>query len=91
MIIDEQHKLAWRNAKNWSARAATSLARDDGHTHSPDARPHVVWRPDISVIDELPPDGRRSDVRARAERLPKVWEFVRQIAEGRQAYGLSPR
>ena len=48
---------------------------------------------DSSVIDELP-DGRgriKTFVRD-ADKLPKVWEFIRgKIAEGRQAYVVYPR
>jgi ATP-dependent DNA helicase RecG len=48
---------------------------------------------DLSVIDQ-PPAGRgrlKTFVRA-ADRLPKVWEFIRgQIARGRQAYVVYPR
>jgi ATP-dependent DNA helicase RecG len=48
---------------------------------------------DVSVIDELPPGRGQVKTFVRAsDKLPKVWEFIRQrLAEGRQAYVIYPR
>ena len=48
---------------------------------------------DISAIDELPPGrGRVKTLVRAADKLPKVWSFVREkLAAGRQAYVVYPR
>ena len=94
VIIDEQHKfgVTQREALVRKGRyphllvmTATPIPRTLGLTLYGDL--------DLSVIDELPPGrGRvRTFVRA-ADKLPKVWDFVRgQLAGGRQAYVVYPR
>ena len=94
VIIDEQHKfgVAQRETLVRKGRyphllvmTATPIPRTLGLTLYGDL--------DSSVIDELP-DGRgriKTFVRD-ADKLPKVWEFIRgKIAEGRQAYVVYPR
>lgn len=93
-IIDEQHKfgvaqreefLRKGNYPHLLVMTATPIPRTLGLTLYGDL--------DVSVIDELPP-GRgtvKTFVRA-SDKLPKVWEFVRQkLATGRQAYVVYPR
>ncbi len=48
---------------------------------------------DVSVIDEMPAGrGRVKTFVRTAEKLPKVWEFIRaKLAAGRQAYVIYPR
>ena len=48
---------------------------------------------DVSVIDEMPAGrGRVKTFVRTAEKLPKVWEFIREkLAAGRQAYVIYPR
>jgi ATP-dependent DNA helicase RecG len=48
---------------------------------------------DVSVIDELPAGRGRIQTFVRAaDKLPKVWEFIREkLAAGRQAYVVYPR
>ena len=48
---------------------------------------------DVSVIDELPEGrGRIKTFIRTADKLPKVWEFIRgKLAAGRQAYVVYPR
>jgi ATP-dependent DNA helicase RecG len=94
VIIDEQHKFGVTQRETLVRKGryphllvmtATPIPRTLGLTLYGDL--------DISVIDELPPGrGRvRTFVRA-ADKLPKVWDFVRsQLAEGRQAYLVYPR
>ncbi|TSA41690.1 MAG: ATP-dependent DNA helicase RecG [Verrucomicrobiales bacterium] len=94
VIIDEQHKfgVAQReqlvrkgNYPHLLVMTATPIPRTLGLTLYGDL--------DLSVIDELPP-GRgavKTFIRA-SDKLPKVWEFIRQkLAEGRQAYVVYPR
>ena len=94
VIIDEQHKfgVAQReqlvrkgNYPHLLVMTATPIPRTLGLT--------LYGELDISVIDE-PPAGRgriKTFVRA-ADKLPKVWEFIREkLAEGRQAYIVYPR
>ena len=94
VIIDEQHKfgVAQRetlvrkgNYPHLLVMTATPIPRTLGLTLYGDL--------DVSVIDELP-GGRgkiKTFVRA-ADKLPKVWEFIREkIAGGRQAYIVYPR
>jgi len=94
VIIDEQHKfgVAQRetlvrkgNYPHLLVMTATPIPRTLGLTLYGDL--------DVSVIDEMP-GGRgrvKTFVRA-AEKLPKVWEFIREkIVAGRQAYVVYPR
>ncbi len=94
VVIDEQHKFGVTqreqlvrkgNYPHLLVMTATPIPRTLGLTLYGDL--------DLSVIDELPP-GRgsvKTFVRA-SDKLPKVWEFLRQkLAEGRQAYVVYPR
>ncbi|MCW5552427.1 MAG: ATP-dependent DNA helicase RecG [Verrucomicrobiae bacterium] len=94
VIIDEQHKFGVAQREELVRKGryphllvmtATPIPRTLGLTLYGDL--------DISVIDELPA-GRgsiKSFIRA-SDRLPKVWEFLRQqLAAGRQAYVVYPR
>jgi len=94
VIIDEQHKfgVAQREALVRKGRyphllvmTATPIPRTLGLTLYGDL--------DVSVIDELPAARGRIKTFVRdADKLPKVWEFIRQkLAEGRQAYVVYPR
>ena len=93
-IMDEQHKfgVAQRETLVRKGRyphvlvmTATPIPRTLGLTLYGDL--------DVSVIDELP--GGRGQIKTfvrPADRLPKVWEFIRQqLAAGRQAYIVYPR
>jgi len=94
VIIDEQHKfgVAQRetlvrkgNYPHLLVMTATPIPRTLGLTLYGDL--------DVSVIDEMPAGrgGIKTFVRA-ADKLPKVWEFIREkIAGGRQAYVVYPR
>jgi ATP-dependent DNA helicase RecG len=94
VIIDEQHKfgVAQReqlvrkgNYPHLLVMTATPIPRTLGLTLYGDL--------DVSVIDEMP--GGRGRVKTfirTAEKLPKVWEFIRgKLAAGRQAYVVYPR
>jgi ATP-dependent DNA helicase RecG len=94
VIIDEQHKFGVAQRETLVRKGhfphllvmtATPIPRTLGLTLYGDL--------DISIIDELPP-GRgsvKTFVRT-ADRLPKVWKFIREkLAEGRQAYVVYPR
>jgi ATP-dependent DNA helicase RecG len=94
VIIDEQHKfgVAQReqlvrkgNYPHLLVMTATPIPRTLGLTLYGDL--------DVSVIDELP--GGRGRVKTfvrTADKLPKVWEFIREkITAGRQAYVIYPR
>jgi ATP-dependent DNA helicase RecG len=94
VIIDEQHKfgVAQReqlvrkgNYPHLLVMTATPIPRTLGLT--------IYGDLDVSVVDELPA-GRgkiKTFVRA-ADKLPKVWEFIREkISGGRQAYVVYPR
>jgi ATP-dependent DNA helicase RecG len=94
VIIDEQHKfgVAQReqlvrkgNYPHLLVMTATPIPRTLGLTLYGDL--------DVSVIDELPAGrGRVKTFVRAADKLPKVWEFVREIvADGRQAYVVYPR
>ena len=94
VIIDEQHKfgVAQRETLVRKGRyphllvmTATPIPRTLGLTLYGDL--------DSSVIDELPAGRGRIKTFVRdADKLPKVWEFIRtKIAEGRQAYVVYPR
>ena len=94
VIIDEQHKFGVAQREQLVRKGAyphllvmtaTPIPRTLGLTLYGDL--------DLSVIDEMP-KGRgtlKTFVRA-SEKLPKVWEFVRQqLKAGRQAYVVYPR
>lgn len=94
VIIDEQHKFGVAQREKFVRKGsyphllvmtATPIPRTLGLT--------LYGELDVSVIDELPP-GRgelKTYIRA-ADRLPKVWEFIRsKLAQGRQAYIVYPR
>jgi ATP-dependent DNA helicase RecG len=94
VIIDEQQKFGVAQRERLVRKGryphllvmtATPIPRTLGLTLYGDL--------DISVIDELPPG--RSPVKTfvrGADRLPKVWEFMREkLAEGRQAFVVYPR
>lgn len=94
VIIDEQHKfgVAQREQlvrKGWYPHllvmTATPIPRTLGLT--------VYGELDMSVIDAPPPGrGRIKTFVRSADKLPKVWSFVREkLAEGRQAYVVYPR
>ncbi|MBI2947314.1 MAG: ATP-dependent DNA helicase RecG [Verrucomicrobia bacterium] len=94
VIIDEQHKFGVAQREKLVRKGryphllvmtATPIPRTLGLTLYGDL--------DISVIDELPPG--RSPIKTfvrGADRLPKVWEFMREkLTEGRQAFVVYPR
>jgi len=93
VIIDEQHKFGVAQREQLVRKGkyphllvmtATPIPRTLGLTFYGDL--------DVSVIDELP--GGRSRVKTfvrTADKLPKVWEFIREkIGGGRQAYIVYP-
>jgi ATP-dependent DNA helicase RecG len=89
VVIDEQHKFGVGQREKLVRKGryphllvmtATPIPRTLGLTLYGDL--------DVSIIDELPAGrGRiRTYVRS-ADRLPKVWDFIREkLTEGRQAY-----
>ena len=94
VIIDEQHKFGVNQREKLLRKGdyphllvmtATPIPRTLGLTLYGDL--------DISTIDQLPPG--RGTVRTFArtpDRLPKVWQFIRdKLTEGRQAYIVYPR
>ncbi|MFM2081739.1 MAG: ATP-dependent helicase RecG, partial [Verrucomicrobiota bacterium] len=94
VIIDEQHKfgVAQRetlvrkgNYPHLLVMTATPIPRTLGLTLYGDL--------DVSTIDELP--GGRGAIKTfvrTTEKLPKVWEFIREkLAAGQQAYIVYPR
>jgi ATP-dependent DNA helicase RecG len=94
VVIDEQHKfgVAQReqlvrkgNYPHLLVMTATPIPRTLGLTLYGDL--------DVSVIDEMPAGrGRVKTFVRAADKLPKVWEFIRgKIAAGRQAYVIYPR
>jgi ATP-dependent DNA helicase RecG len=94
VIIDEQHKfgVAQRetlvrkgNYPHLLVMTATPIPRTLGLTLYGDL--------DVSVIDEMPAGrGRVKTFVRMADKLPKVWEFIREkISSGRQAYIVYPR
>jgi ATP-dependent DNA helicase RecG len=94
VIIDEQHKFGVAQREQLVRKGryphllvmtATPIPRTLGLT--------VYGELDVSVIDELPPGRGCVETFVRtADRLPKVWSFVRnKLAEGRQAYVVYPR
>jgi ATP-dependent DNA helicase RecG len=94
VIIDEQHKFGVAQREKLLRKGdyphllvmtATPIPRTLGLTLYGDL--------DISVIDQLPAGRAKIKTFVRTtEKLPKVWEFVRQkISECRQAYIVYPR
>jgi ATP-dependent DNA helicase RecG len=94
VIIDEQHKFGVAQREQLVRKGvyphllvmtATPIPRTLGLTLYGDL--------DLSVIDELPPGrGRVKTFLRTTDKLPKVWEFLRQrLAAGRQAYIVYPR
>ena len=94
VIIDEQHKFGVTQREQLVRKGryphllvmtATPIPRTLGLTLYGDL--------DVSVIDELPPGrGSLKTFVRLADKLPKVWEFLRrELAAGRQAYVVYPR
>ena len=94
VIIDEQHKFGVTQREQLVRKGsyphllvmtATPIPRTLGLT--------LYGELDVSVIDELPAGrGRIKTFLRTADKLPKVWEFVRKkVGEGRQAYVVYPR
>jgi ATP-dependent DNA helicase RecG len=94
VIIDEQHKFGVAQRERLVRKGqyphllvmtATPIPRTIGLTLYGDL--------DVSMIDELPAGrGKIKTFVRTAEKLPKVWEFVRQkLAAGRQAFVVYPR
>jgi ATP-dependent DNA helicase RecG len=94
VIIDEQHKFGVAQREQLVRKGryphllvmtATPIPRTLGLTLYGDL--------DVSVIDELPAGrGRIKTFVRTADKLPKVWEFIREkLAAGRQAYVVYPR
>jgi len=94
VIIDEQHKFGVAQREKLVRKGhyphllvmtATPIPRTIGLTLYGDL--------DVSVIDELPAGrGKIKTFVRTGEKLPKVWEFVRQkLREGRQAFVVYPR
>jgi ATP-dependent DNA helicase RecG len=94
VIIDEQHKFGVAQREKLVRKGryphllvmtATPIPRTLGLTLYGDL--------DSSVMDELPPGrGRIKTFVRTADKLPQVWQFIRQkLAEGRQAYVVYPR
>jgi ATP-dependent DNA helicase RecG len=94
VIIDEQHKFGVAQREQLVRKGryphllvmtATPIPRTLGLTLYGDL--------DVSVINELPGGrGRIKTFIRAADKLPKVWEFIREkLAAGRQAYVVYPR
>lgn len=94
VVIDEQHKFGVTQREQLVRKGhyphllvmtATPIPRTLGLT--------LYGELDVSVIDELPPGrGKVKTLVRTAEKLPKVWEFLREkLAAGRQAYVVYPR
>src|SRR6185295_2052990 len=94
VIIDEQHKFGVAQREQLVRKGryphllvmtATPIPRTLGLT--------LYGELDLSAIDELPPGrGRVKTLVREAEKLPKVWAFVREkLGGGRQAYVVYPR
>jgi ATP-dependent DNA helicase RecG len=94
VIIDEQHKFGVAQREQLVRKGryphllvmtATPIPRTLGLT--------LYGELDVSIITELPPGrGRLQTFVRAADRLPKVWEFMRsQLKAGRQAYVVYPR
>jgi ATP-dependent DNA helicase RecG len=94
VIIDEQHKFGVKQRDKLLRKGsyphllvmtATPIPRTLGLTLYGDL--------DTSVIADLPPGrGRVRTFVRKADRLPRVWDFIRdKLAEGRQVYIVYPR
>jgi ATP-dependent DNA helicase RecG len=94
VVIDEQHKFGVTQREQLVRKGhyphllvmtATPIPRTLGLT--------LYGELDISAIDELPPGrGRVKTLVRAADKLPKVWSFVREkLGAGRQAYVVYPR
>jgi ATP-dependent DNA helicase RecG len=94
VVIDEQHKFGVSQRERLVRKGryphllvmtATPIPRTLGLT--------VYGELDISVIDQLPPGRGRIQTFVRsADRLPRVWSFLREkLVQGRQAYVVYPR
>jgi len=94
VIIDEQHKFGVTQREQLVRKGhyphllvmtATPIPRTLGLT--------LYGELDFSAIDEMPPGrGKVKTLVRAAEKLPKVWEFLRgKLATGRQAYVVYPR
>jgi ATP-dependent DNA helicase RecG len=93
VIIDEQHKFGVHQREQLVRKGhyphllvmtATPIPRTLGLTLYGDL--------DVSIIDEMPPGRGRINTFVRgADKLPKVWDFIRsKLSEGRQAYVVYP-
>jgi ATP-dependent DNA helicase RecG len=94
VIIDEQHKFGVAQREHLVRKGhyphllvmtATPIPRTLGLT--------VYGELNLSVIEQPPPGrGKIKTFVRTAEKLPKVWEFVREkLEQGRQAYVVYPR
>jgi len=94
VIIDEQHKFGVAQREQLVRKGhyphllvmtATPIPRTLGLT--------LYGELDVSAIDELPPGrGRVKTLVRAADKLPKVWSFLREkLTAGRQAYVVYPR
>ncbi len=94
VIIDEQHKFGVAQREQLVRKGryphllvmtATPIPRTLGLT--------LYGELDASVIDQLPPGrGQVKTFVRTADKLPKVWGFIREkLAGGRQAYVVYPR
>ena len=94
VIIDEQHKFGVAQREQLVRKGhyphllvmtATPIPRTLGLT--------LYGELDVSAIDELPPGrGRVKTLVRAADKLPKVWSFLREkLSAGRQAYVVYPR
>jgi ATP-dependent DNA helicase RecG len=94
VIIDEQHKFGVVQRESLLRKGvyphllvmtATPIPRTLGLT--------LYGELDLSIIDELPPGRGHIKTFVRpADKLPKVYEFIREkLVQGRQAYVVYPR
>jgi ATP-dependent DNA helicase RecG len=94
VIIDEQHRFGVAQREQLVRKGryphllvmtATPIPRTLGLT--------VYGELDVSILQERPPGrGRLRTFVRQADKLPKVWAFIReQLGRGRQAYVVYPR
>jgi ATP-dependent DNA helicase RecG len=94
VIIDEQHRFGVAQREQLVRKGhyphllvmtATPIPRTLGLT--------VYGELDVSMLEERPPGrGRLRTFVRKADKLPKVWAFIReQLGRGRQAYVVYPR
>jgi ATP-dependent DNA helicase RecG len=94
VIIDEQHRFGVAQREELVRKGpyphllvmtATPIPRTLGLT--------VYGELDVSTLDQRPPGrGRLRTFVRQADKLPKVWAFIReQLGKGRQAYVVYPR